>query len=80
LLIDRSDDAITLCEIKYTESPFSINKSYSQNLKRKIEIFKEKTLTKKQIFLCMISANGIKETSYSKELVSGVVTLDEFFE
>jgi len=79
LLIDRNDDAITICEIKYTENFFSINKSYFENLKRKIEIFKGKTLTKKQIFLCIISANGIKETSYSKEIVSGVVTLDDFF-
>ena len=37
------------------------------------------TRTKKQIFTVIIAANGIKENKYSKELISGVVTLDDLF-
>lgn len=33
----------------------------------------------KQIFISMISANGIKPTMYSEELISNVVTLDDLF-
>ncbi len=81
LLIDRNDDAITLCEIKYTEQPFSIDKSYAENLKNKIKMFTEKTKTQKQIFLSFISANGLVSNSYSKELVSGkVVKLEDLFD
>lgn len=79
LLFDRDDDTITICEIKYTTEPFAITKEYAQNLKNKIAVFKEKTRTKKNIFLVMISANGIKETIYSEELVQGVVTLEDLF-
>ena len=32
LLFDRLDDAITICEIKYSEKPFVINKQYAKNL------------------------------------------------
>ena len=39
LLIDRNDKAITLCEIKYTEQPFLIDKQYADSLKRKISIY-----------------------------------------
>jgi AAA+ ATPase superfamily predicted ATPase len=79
LLFDRDDDTITLCEIKYTDEPFIIDKSYAVNLQRKINIFKNKTQTKKQIFFAMVSANDIQKTMYSEEMISGVVTLEDFF-
>ncbi len=79
LLFDRDDDAITLCEIKYTEKPFVITKEYAEKIKQKAEIFKEVTRTTKQLFFVMISANGIKKNKYSDELISGVVTLDDLF-
>ena len=47
LLFDRDDDAITLCEIKYTEQPFVIDKSYMQNLNQKKDVFTRVTRTNK---------------------------------
>ena len=79
LLIDRTDDAITLCEIKYTDKPFEITKSYAEVLERKMSIFKKQTKTSKQLFLGMVSANGLKKTIYSEEMVSGVVTLKDLY-
>jgi len=80
LVIDRSDNAITLCEIKYTDQQYTIDKQYAKNLKNKIEVFKEKTGTKKQIFLAMICANGLKKTTYSDEQIDGgIVALDSLF-
>lgn len=80
LLFDRDDDSITICEIKFSDKPFVIDKQYADKLKQKIEIFRKITRTHKQIFLAMISANGLKKTVYSDEMVSGVVTLDDLFE
>ncbi len=79
LLFDRDDDAITLCEIKYTESPFSIDKAYAKNLTQKMEVFRERTKTTKQLFLALISAAGLKKSIYSEELVNHLVTLDHLF-
>ncbi|MES2198546.1 MAG: ATP-binding protein [Chlamydiota bacterium] len=79
LLFDRDDDAITICEIKYSQIPFVIDKEYAKNLKNKIEIFKKQTKTKKQIFLAIISANGLKKTMYSEELVDAVITLEDLY-
>jgi len=79
LLFDRDDDSITVCEIKYTDQPFVIDKQYAKNLINKVEIFKKKTKITKQIFIAMVSANGIKPTMYSEELISGCVTLDDIF-
>ena len=79
LLFDRDDDAITLCEIKYTDQPFVIDKKYAQELKQKMEVFKKVTKTKKQLFLAMISANGLKSTAYAEIMIDGLVTLDDLF-
>lgn len=79
LLFDRKDDAITLCEIKYSDAPFVITKEYVEVLNRKMDVFKEQTRTKKQLFLAFISANGIKNNYYAEDMMSGVVTLDDFF-
>ena len=77
LLFDRDDDSITLCEIKYTAQPFIIDKAYAEKLTRKIEVFKQVTRTKKQLFLAIISANGIKKTIYSEEIVNKIITLSD---
>jgi hypothetical protein len=80
LLFDRKDGAITLCEIKYTNEPFALTKEHWEALNRKIKVFTEKTQTKKQIFLALISANGIKPTLYSEEFISGLVILEDLFD
>ncbi len=79
LVADQLDNAITLFEIKYTDKPFVIDKRYAANLERKIRVFKEVTGTTKDIFLVMISANGVKKTAYAQELLSAVVTLEDLF-
>lgn len=80
MIIDRTDNAITLCEIKYTESSFLVDKQYAEKLKNKIEIFKSATKVTKQIFFVLISANGLKRNKYAEELISSVVTLDDLFD
>lgn len=79
LLIDRGDDAITLCEIKYTHKPFVITKQYADILNKKLSVFKENTKIKKQLFLALISAHGIQKNKYSDELISEVITQDALF-
>lgn len=79
LLFDRDDDAITLCEIKYTEDPFTVDKQFFQQIKQKMAIFKKVTRTNKQLFFAMISASGIKKSIYSEELIDGIVTLEDLF-
>ncbi len=80
LLFDRQDDVITLCDIKYTKKPFVVDKSYAAAIQRKISVFQKQTGTDKQIFMALITANGINPSIYSEELISSVATLDDLFE
>jgi AAA+ ATPase superfamily predicted ATPase len=79
LLFDRGDNSITLCEIKYTQSPFAIDKQYAEQLKQKMDTFGQITKTKKQIFLTLVSANGLKETMYSEALLDGSIDAAALF-
>ena len=49
LLLDRADRSINLIEIKFSEGPFTINKAYADELRRKVQVFKDVTGTKKNV-------------------------------
>ena len=80
LLFDRFDGVITLCEIKYNELPFVIDKQYAHNLQKKIDVYRKQTKVDKQIFLSMITVSGLKETMYSEEMISTIVILSDLFQ
>jgi hypothetical protein len=77
LILDRGDEAITLCEIKYTRKPFEIDKSYAKKLLQKTEALEQQTKQKKQIFLVMISVSGVKENAWSQELLHQTISLTD---
>ncbi len=65
LVIDRRDRVINLCEMKFSELPFTITKSYAAQLRQKMAIFKEQTATTKAVWLTMVTTFGIKENEHS---------------
>ncbi len=79
LLIDRNDQVINICEMKFYQKEFAISKSYAEQLRRKIAAFSEVSKTKKQIFLTMITALGLLENKYSQDLVDNHLTMDVLF-
>ncbi len=79
LLFDRPDGVITVCEIKYTEHPFVIDKAYAKSLLNKVTVYQKHTHTKKQIFLAMITSGGLKRTLYSEEHITQHVSLEDLF-
>lgn len=79
LLFDRKDGVITICEIKYSDGPFKINKEDAIIFRNKMEVYKQQTHTDKQLFFAMITSSGIKENIYSQELVSAQSNLSDLF-
>jgi AAA+ ATPase superfamily predicted ATPase len=79
LLIDRSDNVMQLCEMKFYNAVFTIDKSYYMNLKNKIVELQQDTKTRKNIFVTLITTYGIKENEFSKELVHSHLEMDVLF-
>ena len=79
MLLDRDDDVINLCEMKFSSDEYEINKSYDAELRRKARIFKEKTSTKKAVTTVMITTYGLVPNAYAGDIQSQV-TMDDLFE
>ncbi len=80
LLFDRNDNVITLCEMKYTSSPYKLTKVEAQALLKKIEIFKKHTKTPKQVTMSLITSQKIQDTIYAQDILSGTVTLKDLMQ
>lgn len=78
LLIDRKDDVINVCEIKFSQDEFTIDSEYEKNLIHKIEIFRNETKTKKALWLTMITFSGLKHNQY-KNIVMSELTGEDLF-
>lgn len=78
LIIDRKDDTINICEMKYAKNKFEINKDYEARLESKINDFINETATKKALILTLITTHGIKPNAHSG-IVQAEITLDALF-
>jgi len=77
LVLDRSDQAITLLEMKFSTELYTISKAYATSLREKIRLFRLHTKTKKQIFLVLVTTHGLKPNEHSIGLVDGMVTIED---
>ena len=78
LVLDREDNTINLCEIKFWNDVHTISKDMEDTLRRKMEAFREATGTKKALQVVMITPYGVNTGVNS--IVSRQVTLDDLFE
>ena len=78
LIIDRSDNVMNLCEMKYSQEEYSIDKSYSETIRKRIELFRKTQRTKKDLRCTFVTSYGIKQNKYS-DIVSNEITMDDLF-
>ena len=78
MIIERNDNTINLCEIKFSNKTFTIEKDYQRNLQNKIECVQEYTNHKRTIILTMITTNGVEHNGYWN-IVQKEVTMDDLF-
>jgi uncharacterized protein len=79
LVIDRRDQVINLCEIKFSIKTFTIAKDYSDSLRKKMGVFKDATKTKKALWLTFITTQGLTPNVHTQSLVQQALTMDDLF-
>ncbi len=79
MLIDRNDNVINICEIKFYNDKFILTKEYAEKLRLKRTIFTEATQTKKQIFVTLISTFGIMPNAHSSDIIDVSLDLNALF-
>ena len=78
LLIDRRDQIINLCEMKYSTQEYEITKRYNDELQERKELFRSKTKTRKALHLTLVTTYGVKNNAYSG-MIQSEVTMDDLF-
>ena len=78
LLIDRKDDTINICEMKWAFGPFVIKSDYDMELRNKVTAFVRETQTRKAVHTTMITTYGVKKNMYVDDYQSEVM-LDDLF-
>ena len=78
LVIERADKIVNLCEIKYSQAPYSIDKDEYQKLLNRREAFSKETGLRYSPWITMIASEGLSQGMYS-DIAQGVVTKDELF-
>lgn len=79
LLLDRQDRCINLCEMKFCQEEFTINKKYAAELDGKINVFRKQTKTKKTIFPTLVTTYGLKQNIYSTGRIMAEVKMEDLF-
>ena len=79
LVIDRRDQVINLCEMKFSINPFTIDKKYDAELRNKIAAFKKETGTRKSVFMTMVTTFGLQQNNYAAGLVQNDIKMDALF-
>lgn len=78
LLIDRRDDIINLCEMKYADDEYAFDNEEERKLRNRKTVFKMDTKTRKSVHMTLVTTYGLRKNSHS-DIVQSVVTMDDLF-
>lgn len=79
LVINRADHNINLCEMKFANGLYAIDKSYEQKLLERMSIFRAETKTRCSTRLTMVTTYGVLKNKHSG-LVDDEIVLDDLFQ
>ena len=78
MLIDRADRVINLCEMKFTQGEFVIDKDYDEKLRERLATLTGKTKNRRNIQLTLVTTYGLKMNMYSNR-IQRVILMDDLF-
>lgn len=78
LLIDRNDKTITICEMKYSDREYVIDKDYDQRVQMRIRTFQKVTATRKTVVVAYITPQGLSNNMYARR-AGRQITAEELF-
>ena len=79
MLIDRADNVINICEMKYHNTAYEFSKKEMETAHYRMEKFRQITGTKKQLLYTLITNNGLKANQYSIGTVAKTIEAKDLF-
>jgi uncharacterized protein len=79
LVIDRRDNCINLCEMKFYAEPLVVEKKYAGVLEQKKNVFKQETHTRKHLFITLVTTMGASITESNIGVIDQQIVIDQLF-
>ncbi len=80
MVLDRKDGIVHLCEAKFSESEFVLNKVYNAKLRQRRTIFKEAVKSKKNVVTTLFTTYPAIKNEYYLEEIHSEVSMDFLFD
>ena len=80
MLIERADNTVNICEMKFSQNEFVIDKDYDAVLRHKLSRFGASVSHRKAILLTMVTTYGVAHNAYWNRVQSEVIADDLFSE
>lgn len=77
LLINRADNSINLCEIKFGETPYTITKADATQIDQHRMLFTQFTSSRKMLYLTWITPKGIADNNWKQQVCDVEITLEQ---
>ena len=78
LILERKDNVVNMCEVKFYNDEFAISKDYHITLTRRRNLLQEKIPKRAVIHNTLITTYGLKHNEYYNDFVQ-TITLDNLF-
>ena len=78
LIIDRNDNVMNLCEMKYSKDEYSISGAYSEKIRDRESSFRASVKTKKALRCTFVTTHGVKTNDYS-DIVDNHILVEDLF-
>ena len=79
LLVERSDNAVNICEMKYATGEYEIDREESRRMLNRRDKFMSEGGCKGAVYLTFVTTCGLVHNAYWNDIQSEV-TLDDLFE
>jgi hypothetical protein len=78
LVIDRSDNIMNMCEVKYSDDYYLLDKEEELKIRNRLSELRNNIKKKQSLVITMITTYGLKQNIYSN-LIQKVIILDDLF-
>lgn len=78
LLIDRRDQVINLCEMKFYDKEYLMTEKEEESVRRRRNAFMDVTKTRKAVHCTLVTTYGLRRNAYAN-VFQQVLTLDDLF-
>ena len=78
MIIERADRVVNLCEIKFCNDEFEIDKLYDLTLRHRISMLQAELQKTQNVHMTFITTFGVKKNKYCG-IVQKEVTMDDLF-